>query len=158
MISAAIGIVILFVGVPGYFRWRRRWILALDWPGSVGLNQFSSLVMTYLKHNGWIVETPPIARHIMIVKKGNEIVRLICLPTLVQYDGAKIRDLSQLATGPRQLVCITTSDASSRTKSTAAAGKVLLLHYKKLDMFAASRTDQAALLDAMREQLLEKHS
>jgi hypothetical protein len=155
MITVAAAFIVLAI-LLGYRHLRRRWMLSLAWPRSIGLGQLTTLVHTYLKHHGWTIETLPIAQHMMLVRKERQSIRLMCLPSLVQYDGSKIRDLSQMARGPVQLVCITTGEVPRHQRSAAAAGRVLLLHYKHLDMFADLNLDQASLLNTMREELLER--
>jgi hypothetical protein len=88
MITVAAAFIVLAI-LLGYRHLRRRWMLSLAWPRSIGLGQLTTLVHTYLKHHGWTIETLPIAQHMMLVRKDRQSIRLMCLPSLVHMTEAR---------------------------------------------------------------------
>ncbi len=150
-------IAVVVAGIALFVWWRRRQALALDWPADIGLQKLVRLVGTYLRHQGWKTFTPEAHHEIMIASKGNQTLRLICLSSLVEYHGAKLKDLSEeaLQPGSRPLIGITTVEVPQHMRILAAGGDVLLLHYANLRLFESDQTDTAGTLKAMWTALLE---
>jgi len=148
---------VAMAGVAAFVWWRRKQALALEWPSDIGLQKLVKLVGTYLRHQGWTTFIPEAHHEIMIASKGKQTLRLICLPSLVLYNGAKLKDLSETALmpGSRPLIGLTTVEVPEHLRRLAASGEVLLLHYKSLRLFAADQTNTAETLQAMRAALLK---
>ena len=156
-----IAAIVVLVAMVAAFMWRsrlRRRVTDLTWPENMGLQKQAGLVENYLKQAGWGVFSPPANIRIKIATKPGQSIRLICLPSLVEYHGAAIKDLAEeaLNPGPRPLIGITASDVPVHLRALAAGGEVLLLHYKNLNLFAADKPDTAGTLKAMCTALLER--
>ncbi len=153
-------IVVLMATVAALAWWlrRRRSVGTLAWPETIGLQKQAALVERYLKQQGWDVFSPPGNIRVKVATKPGQHLRLFCLPSLVEYHGAAIKDLAEeaLNPGPRPLIGITASAVPFHLRSLAAGGEVLLLYYKNLDLFAVDKPDTAGTLKTMCTALLER--
>ncbi len=131
---------VIVIGLAAFLLSYQRRILSLNWPTHIEYHQLTRFFDRYMRHHGWNVMTPDIAIHLKIAKKPGQTVRICLLPSHVDYNPSRLKDLAEIAKAPaaggRPLVCVTANEVPAHFLPMAAVGGVIFLHYRKLTLFA----------------------
>jgi len=134
----------------------RRTILKLKWPEAVGYYTMSRFVDTYLQYYGWKVHTNRNQMHLKTAQRPGQLIRIVCVPSFLELNASRIKDVCQIALAvegsPKLHVCITMREVPPHLAPVAAAGYVLILHYKQMHLFKDHRTHQGVLFETMRRE------
>jgi hypothetical protein len=141
------------------YRWvQRKIVFELNWPSWVGFHVFNRLIYKYLAHHGWSINTPNVVAHVAVIKKSGQSIAIRCECGISDFTESKIHDLGEEAVTRRAsvLVVITANEIPLHLQSSAAHKAVLILHYKKLRIFADRDINYRDALEAMRVARLER--
>jgi hypothetical protein len=95
-------------------------------------------VKDYLEFNGWQILMPNLARHVFIAKRQGCTVQIRCESSQTEFTMSQIRDLRREAVTrkPWPLLCVTVQNVPPHLVRYAAAGEVVIIHYKNMKVFA----------------------
>jgi hypothetical protein len=135
---------------------RRKRFLDLNWPRTIGYHTFNGLVYRYLARHGWEVLRQP-AVHVAVAKKPGQVILLHCMCSTSVISDSIVHDLTEEVStrGVSLLIVVTANEVPPHLLSAAAHGRALILHYKKLSIFADHGVNQLDAFAAMRVSMLE---